>query len=138
MKYYHEIFNNSYLRVAGNKHKKEAFFKLFYEIFLSQGHAIKNKFKNTDLEKQRPILEKSFGKVLKFAMSHASNGDLEKLAIAHNKQHLDISPSFYDTWLESVIKTVKESDLEYCDEVELSWRVMLAPGITLMKYFYEK
>lgn len=138
MKYYHEIFNNSYLRVAGNKHKRESFFKLFYKTFLSHHQAVKNKFKNTDLDDQRHILQKSFDKVLKFAMSQASNGDLEKIAIAHNKRHFDITPEYYDIWLDSLMETVKESDLEFCDDVELSWRVMLAPGIALMKHFYDK
>ena len=48
-----------------------------------------------------------------------------------------IAPELYEEWLESLIQTVREFDLEFTDEVELSWRVVLSPGITYMKFRYD-
>ena len=54
------------------------------------------------------------------------------------KKNAAIPPDLYDVWLECLMQTLKEFDPEYSSEVELSWRVVLAPGITYMKFKYDQ
>ena len=42
------------------------------------------------------------------------------------------------TWLESLIETVQLFDSRFTEEIELAWRVVLAPGIAYMKFKYDK
>ena len=46
-------------------------------------------------------------------------------------------PELYEAWLDSLIATARESDPDFDDELELAWRVVLAPGIAYMKFRYD-
>lgn len=43
----------------------------------------------------------------------------------------------YDLWLLNLTTAVAKYDEEFTSQVELSWHVILAPGIAFMKYSYE-
>jgi hypothetical protein len=59
------------------------------------------------------------------------------VAMRHSSKERDIAPELYEEWLESLVETVREFDLEFTDEVELSWRVVLSPGIAYMKFRHD-
>ena len=63
---------------------------------------------------------------------------LEKIAQKHSQSAHDIPPQLYDLWLDTLVKTVKEFDPDFNEEVELSWRLVLSSGITYMKFKYDK
>ena len=114
------------------------FFERFYEVFVNCSEEIAGYFVETDLHKQKKLLSESFMFMLAFASHKESNLYLENLARRHSEDELDVRPELYDLWLESLIKVVSEFDPEFDEDVELAWRILMAPGITYMRFFYDK
>jgi hemoglobin-like flavoprotein len=86
---------------------------------------------------QKKVLEKSFYRLMVFYATNAADDYLEHIAIRHSKTHLNIAPVLYDLWLESLVETLKTFDPDFNREVELAWRLVLAPGIAYMKFYYD-
>ena len=61
---YELVFQSSYDRTIENKLSEKDFFSSFYERFLKRSDVIKNKFSNTDMIKQKKMLEKSLKLIL--------------------------------------------------------------------------
>ncbi len=62
--------------------------------------------------------------------------ELEKLAVRHDRNHLDIKPEWYVNWIDALLHAVSEHDPEYSPEVDAAWRAALADGIELLKSKY--
>ncbi len=135
---FEEIYDNSYERVVDIEINGKDFFTRFYDIFLASSEDIRQKFIHTNMEKQRTMLKKSFYHLLIFYGSNQANHYIEDIAKSHDKAHANIPPRFYDLWLDALIETVKEFDPEFSDDIELAWRLVLSPGITYMKFFYDR
>ena len=116
-----------------------AFFETFYDGFIGSSDEVKEKFKDTDMERQAKVLQDSL-----YAMTVAAQGGtnsparsfLPGLAEKHNQKGLDIRPELYDLWLDSLVETVKGHDPECSPEVEAAWRTTLASGIEFMRSHY--
>ena len=120
-----KVFNSSFERCIVDP----LFLERFYEIFLSSSDEIREKFKNTDMEKQKGILLTS----LAYIMYADKNPDpLFKTAQNHDHEHLDIKPQMYSLWLDSMLQAVKLTDPKYNDNIEPAWRESLQPGINYM------
>ncbi len=130
------IFNASFERVSESR-LEGTFFRQFYAFFIGSSEKIAEKFKNTDLERQRGMLRISLIEMLAFSTSHRSTPYMDMLAAIHSKTDKDITPGMYDAWLDAILKTVKQVDPEYSDDVALSWKIILSPGIEFMKHHYE-
>ncbi len=63
---------------------------------------------------------------------------LENIARTHVVNGYTITPEWYDHWLDSLILAVRYFDDKFDETVELAWRMIMAPGIAVMKYFYGK
>lgn len=135
---YEEIFRESFKRALGNSSYNRDFIGRFYEIFLSKSDRIAEHFKNTDMSAQKTMLHDSLHLMVEFYSSRKTNKYMERVAKVHNHAHRDIPTDMYEVWLDSLIESVKEFDVEFDDHVELSWRLVLAPGITYMKYMRDK
>ena len=61
-----EIFNDSYERVLGATKDTDIFFRCFYDRFISSSPLIKEKFKDTDMDKQKKMVPKAFYHILQF------------------------------------------------------------------------
>ncbi|QDT08123.1 globin [Stieleria marina] len=128
-----DLFLGSLDRCSENRN----FIPVFYERFLSRSDAIRDKFKNTDFEKQNEMLLRS----LKLAAG-ATSGDPSSLreirerAETHDRHHLNIEPSMYETWMTTVIEVASEYDTAWTDEVEEAWTAILGHVITHMVKFY--
>ncbi|MCX4025672.1 globin [Endozoicomonas sp. SM1973] len=133
---FENIFDASYERVLGKEINARSFFDAFYLNFTNKSDAIARAFANTDMSKQKRLLEKSFYKLLTFYATNNATDYLEKIAIQHNRLHLNILPEWYDIWLEALVETVAQYDDEFSDNIELAWRLVLASGITYMKFKY--
>jgi len=134
---YEAIFDASYERVKKHHAGKEAFFHAFYERFIQADPRVAQHFQHTDMERQQKMLEKSFYRLLVFYATNSTDDYLEEVAIRHSKLVLNIDKDLYDIWLDCLIETLKDYDPEYSDQVELSWRLLLATGITYMKFKYD-
>ena len=133
-----ELFNDSYERVAHLGEDNNLFFDRFYERFTGASPEIAEKFKNTDMKRQKHMLRSSILYIMQLFSTHEIHDYMETLAVKHNRKHLNIRPELYDIWLECLIQTVRELDSHFDDRVEMAWRVVFSPGITYMKFKYDK
>lgn len=134
---FEQIFDESYGRTIKKKQDSPSFFDTFYKIFFNASPEIAGYFKHTDMQRQKEIMSKSFYNLFIFYGSGHADDYLIKIAEKHSKNALDIPPRLYDVWLESIVKTVKQHDPEFNDDIELAWRLVLSAGITYMKFKYD-
>lgn len=127
---YQYIFDQSYTRIA----ESERFFDVFYERFIASSPEVAEKFRGTDVARQQRMLEKSLAFMTTFHTDLGVGEELEAVATIHDRAHHDIEPALYARWVECLIDTVKECDPHFDSEVELAWRMTLAPGITYMTF----
>lgn len=138
MKDYVELFDQSYKRMLEFKEDKKKFLDRFYEIFFSKSDEIAELFKHTHMTAQKTMLQDSLFYMRDFYLHRKENEYLQRLAKVHSKSGKNIPPEFYDIWLDSLLEAVSEYDPEFSEDIELSWRIALSPGITYMKYMYNK
>lgn len=129
-----KIFHDSLQRCL----YEDGFFKRFYVIFINSSDEVKEKFKDTDMEKQVKMLTNSFY-TTKLAINDSAiiRENLKKLAHVHGKNGHDIRPELYDLWLRYLIQTVKEYDPQFDGEIAAAWKKMLEPGLDYMKNHYQ-
>lgn len=105
---------------------KGRFVERFYEIFISSGPEIRRMFAKTDFEKQNELLERSLSMALLFPQKNPIARQLiDRIRISHSRGNMDIDPALYRFWLDSLIKTVAERDMEFNPELEQQWRRVL-------------
>lgn len=132
-----KVFKESLARISGKKIEGQSFLDYFYKIFLESSEAVREKFKDTDLEFQSKMLKKSISVQVHFYISKKVSSDLYCIGQSHNKDNLNISPDMYDLWIRKLTEAVAKYDSEFSPRVELAWHIILAPGIAFMKYSYD-
>jgi hemoglobin-like flavoprotein len=135
---FEDVFDESYERVLQERRSGQGFFESFYQRFLQSSPEIAAHFQNTDMNRQQKMLKKSFYGLFVFYASGHADDYIVKVAESHSRAKLDIKPELYDVWLDSLMETVKQFDSEFSDEIELAWRLVLTPGITYMKFKYDR
>jgi len=135
---FEEIFDSSYKRVLNMQKNGLGVFESFYQHFLSADDNITKRFENTNMALQESMLKKSFYSLFAFYASGQTDDSLSRITEKHNQKNLNIHPEFYDIWLGCLITTVSQYDDEFCEDIELAWRLVMAPGITYMKFKYDK
>lgn len=135
---YDQIYSDSFWRATGAVIEGKEFFDRFYENFIASSPEAKEKFRDTDFFFQKKMLRDSLIHMAKFSTFKRATAFMQKLAKKHSRDELDVQPHLYDMWLSSLIDAVKEYDPEFDDEVEVAWRMKLAPGIEYMKFKYNK
>ena len=138
MQNYLEVFTDSFLRVAEAKIGETGFFTAFYDAFVSDSAEAAEKFRNVDMQKQQEHLRKSLDHMVFFSIDRQATDEMLRVAKIQSKTGHDIRPDLYERWLESLVGTVRAFDPEFDDEVEIAWRVVLAPGISFMKLQYQR
>ena len=133
---FEETFDQSYERIKSLEKNGQRFFDVFYEKFINASPEVAQAFKDTDMEHQRNMLEKSFYGLFVFYATGNNNDYLEKIAHRHSKHDANIDPALYDIWLDSLLQTVAEFDPQFNRHIELAWRLVLATGIAYMKFHY--
>jgi hemoglobin-like flavoprotein len=102
----------------------------FYEIFLHSHPDIAGKFQHTDFTQQKLLLRQGINCILMFAEgSYAGEFCLEEIKVSHNKKHINIHPSYYVYWKDSLLKALSENDPEYNQELEQLWIEAIDYGI---------
>ncbi len=138
MKDYLTFFRESYDRAMANESHPDEFLEAFYDNFMSKSDAIALQFAATDMQRQKKMLAMSLQHMVDFSVQRLASDDLRRIAERHSVTQLDVDPGFYDLWLDSLIETVHLFDVGFTEEIELAWRVVLAPGIAYMKFKYNK
>lgn len=138
MKDYLTFFEESYRRIMESESERDEFFDAFYETFISRSPDIAAKFAHTDMRRQKEMLYRSLRHMLDFSIERKASEDLRRTAERHSRSQINVEPRLYDIWLESLIETAQLFDARFTEEVELAWRVILAPGIAYMKFKHDK
>jgi hemoglobin-like flavoprotein len=129
-----EHFNDSLTRCTSDSR----FLERFSALFLASSDEVRHKFSQTDMPKQRRLLQASFHMMMLAATSDpVGTAHFERLAVLHSQSHLDIPPHLYDLWLDCLVQAVRESDPQCTPETESVWRSMMANGIAFMKARYQ-
>lgn len=135
-------FSDSYERIFGDQIQiggaGKDFYDYFYQRFLTSHPAVAEAFRNTDMERQKQLLRKSLLYSISFMTNKNNFHSMERIAKLHSKQHYNIQPELYDYWMNSIVDAVKKFDPQFNDDVELAWRLAFTPGITYMKFMYNK
>ena len=111
-----------------------SFMKGFYDLFTSASDEVREKFQNTDFERQNRVLADSL-----YVMAAAAQGGEESLAwremkhIALRHRELKIGPGLYDIWLASLLQAARGHDPQFSPDHEAAWRSTLAPGIAFFR-----
>jgi len=115
------------------QHNEVEFFTTFYRIFTSKSDEIKRSFANTDMDKQKKMLKESLLHLVAFSLTKQITAPIEEMAKAH--ANLGISKELYDTWMDSLIESLVERDSEFSNSDAMAWRVIISPGLELMKSY---
>ncbi|HVH38567.1 MAG TPA: hypothetical protein VM764_00955 [Gemmatimonadaceae bacterium] len=118
-----QLAEDSYRRCQG-----EPFFQAFYHRLLRADPAVREKFANTDFERQNRLLQHGIGLLLSFGR-RPNPMLLARIAERHSSRDLDIAPALHEYFVDSLIETVREYDAACTPAVEDAWRVAVAPGI---------
>ncbi|MDH3598289.1 MAG: globin [Candidatus Tectomicrobia bacterium] len=134
---YAELFHTSYWRVQTSVHHDQDFFDCFYVRFLDASPEVRAKFKQTSLTQQKKMM-KAFTHLDRLSAEKTADAYVQCLAQIHSREGRDIPPHLYVLWLDCLMATVRDYDPEWTYDVELAWRMALAPGITYMQFQYER
>lgn len=135
---YDEIFKRSFARAVGNGSYNRDFIGRFYDVFMSQSEEVSDLFKSTNMSAQKTMLHDSLQHMADFYSSRRTNEYMQHIAKIHSQSGLDIPERLYSQWLDSLLQAVSEFDPQYDESVELSWRLVLSPGITYMNFMRDK
>ena len=110
----------------------------FYDIFLESHPDIKPKFQNTDFTKQKQLLKT--GVIMMLAKLEGKTfwaDHMNKIAESHSQNNLNIHPTLYPYWIDSLIRAVKKNDDQWTPELENNWRNVLKAGVAYITERYE-
>lgn len=113
------------------------FIATFYDRFLAADPEIREKFRDTDFDRQKRMLERSL-----LLSAGATTGDADALrelrerARTHDRNHLDIPPRLYELWRSSMTETAREFDHEWSPQIEDAWNRILGHIIRHMTMHY--
>jgi hemoglobin-like flavoprotein len=133
---YSELFAASFSRIMGGGAYNPDFIERFYTHFLASSPEVAGRFENTNMSRQKTMLHDSFTTLIDFNESRRITPQLRRLGTVHGPRHSDVAPGMYALWLESLISTVREFDQDFDSDVELAWRLTLAPGIAYLQHAY--
>jgi hemoglobin-like flavoprotein len=120
----------SYERCCGSPD----FLLTFYRNFLAACPPAGPLFARTNFEQQTKLLRHAIGLLLIFPTQPTNEQPLlARVAERHSRRDLNIDPSLYRPFIDSLIETVKHFDPEYTPAVEAAWRATVAPGVEYMK-----
>ena len=139
---YTEKFNDSQERIFSHRKRlngdTDDFFNVFLQIFHDKSKKIAMAFIDSDLKAQQKMMKSSLLYLINVQGSRLLFSAVESIAESHSANGHNISLELYDYWLDSLMETVRAFDLKFDEDVELAWRMTLAPGIAFMKYYYDK
>lgn len=135
-----EVFRSSLKRCLASPD----FLNHFYHLLLASSEDIRQKFADTDFERQTRVLADSLY-LIAVAAQAARDGEekspawaeMSRLADMHSREQLDIRPGLYDLWLHCLLEAARRHDPEFSADVEEDWRKTLRIGIDYLRDRYE-
>lgn len=128
MPYLSQVFNDSWERTQQNNLQ---FIDTFYEFFIDSSDEVLQMFSNTDMAKQKRLLQTSLLYITSFKSSSVPEAILKRLKAQH--KILNIQAHHYDIWMDCIIKAVSAIDPKFNEEIKKAWIETFRPGIDFMK-----
>lgn len=130
----HELVKASYGRCC----LAPGFFDSFYATFVASSPVVRDKFRKTDMARQKGLLREGITFMILFAGGSAmAAGKIKALGESHAKTRLDIAPALYPLWIDSLLIAVAKHDPQHTKEMDDAWRRTMAKGIGVMQSMYE-
>lgn len=124
---------DSWMRASGS-----GVMQTFYKNFLDADPRIAPFFAQTDMNAQMTVLAKSMSFMLNYPTGDpVAARQFNLLGVTHSRRGMNIPPDLYASWVEALIKALRQHDNQWSNELEQSWRRQVAPGIEVMKNAYE-
>lgn len=128
-----DLFSDSLTRCLSNP----KFLERFYTSFLESSPEVKEKFKNTDWQKQERMIKASFHMLMLGADAKPEGQvHLQRIAERHNHEQLNIPAHLYDLWIECLMIAVQEFDSKFSAETKAVWLKVMGRGIEYMRARY--
>lgn len=127
----HALAQESYSRCL----RSPSFFARFYEHLLASDPAVPPMFAETEFPKQYKLLQHGLGLLLSYG-NKRDEALLERIALRHSPAGVNVHPSMYSLFVDSLLTTVREHDPRCTAETETAWREALRPGIEFMQSRY--
>jgi len=110
------------------------FLDRFYERFLRSSPKVREKFRGTDLLRQKRMLQASLQLLLVAAQDDGERPTpyLDEVAARHSASQMAIGAELYDLWLDSLLATVREVDPAWSALVEQAWETVMTVGIAYL------
>jgi hemoglobin-like flavoprotein len=128
----HALAQQSYSRCL----RSGGFLPRFYEHLLASHPGMPARFANTEFPRQHKLLQHGLGLLLSYG-NKADPALLDRIAARHSASALDVPPSLYPLFVESLLATIREHDPRCNEETETAWREALRPGIEYMQSRYD-
>jgi hemoglobin-like flavoprotein len=128
----HAMAQQSYSRCL----RAPGFLPRVYELLLASDPAIPPYFTATEFPRQHKLLQHGLGLLLSFA-KRPDPALLDRIAARHSSAGLDVPPSLYPLFVESLLGAVREHDPRFDGETEEAWRETLRPGLEFMQSRYD-
>ena len=116
------------------------FLDRFYERFLRSSPQVREKFRATDLLRQKRMLQASLQLLLVAAQDDGKRPTphLDDVAARHSASQMAIGAELYDLWLDSLLATVREVDPAWSALVEQAWESVMTVGIAYLVSRYNQ
>ncbi len=131
-----QVYQQSYQRILDYEQRQGDFFALFYRNFMDSSNQVAEKFRHTQMETQITLLKNFLVHLQAFHKHGKASDQLQQVARSHSAKILDIPHPLYDLWLAALLKTLKQCDCKYSNDVANAWTLVLTPGINYMKQHY--
>ena len=117
----------------------EKFFDDFYDTFFKSSPRAREKFKDTDMARQKGLLRDAIAfMIMFFDGSSVATAKVDKLASSHSRARLNIEPELYKFWLESLMIAVARHDPRLDPELDRAWRAVMGKGIAALLAGYAR
>jgi truncated hemoglobin YjbI len=128
---YRRLFQESYLRCVVND--QEGFFLRFYQLFTAADEEVSRVFAKTNMERQVSMLQESLLYMIHFSDAKLGEDRMRRIATHHGSDGMKVPRHLFDLWMDCLVETARERDDEFDSDIEVAWRVFLAPAVAFVK-----
>jgi hemoglobin-like flavoprotein len=110
------------------------FLEAFYRNFFKACPGAEPMFAKTDVSRQAKLLQHAIGLLLIFPSQPKEEPTvLSRLAAKHGPGELNIDPTWFSLFLESLIETARQYDPQFSPAIAEAWREALTPGFAYLE-----
>lgn len=132
-----QVVRQSLGRCLLNRSLPTGFLDAFYEGFVASDPRIGPLFARTDMAKQKDLLRHGLTMLILYGGgSPMAKSAVDQLATSHDRRHLNIDPSMYRLWADSLLACVELYDPKQDAALLATWAEVLEPGIARMRQAY--